>query len=120
MQLRQIMLPLLCAPLLCLAELAPEKTVEIELAAKKVHEECMDLTPGQNLLYRFEASGELDFNLHFHQGDKVTYLVKEKYSNYASSYEAEQENGFCLMWENSSSEPVKLQIGYQVDTPAAK
>jgi hypothetical protein len=117
MLLRSLLVPFFCLSLVAHAQ-QTEKSSEIILSAKKVHEECMDMTPGQTLKYRFVASAELDFNLHYHSGNEVTYAVNGKYSNYSNSYEAKAPNGFCLMWENKSSAPIKLQTTYQIETPA--
>jgi hypothetical protein len=45
----------------------------------------------------------------------VTYPLKGKYSNYSNIYVATQKNDFCLMWQNKTGEPVKLQTTYSVN-----
>ncbi|MGB8338829.1 MAG: hypothetical protein WCD07_04500 [Burkholderiales bacterium] len=117
--MRYLLLVVLVMPLMCHARQS-EKSIEVTLPAKQVHEECVDMTPGQTLRYRFESSAELDFNLHFHQGNDVTYPDKGKYSNYSSSYSAQQTNAFCLMWENQSGAAIKLQSTFQIESPTSK
>lgn len=104
----------LLLPFICQAQ-ANEKSIEVVLPEKKVHEECMPLSAGQTLTFNYEANAELEFNLHFHHGKAVTYPLKGKYSNYSNIYVATQKNDFCLMWQNKTGEPVKLQTTYSVN-----
>jgi hypothetical protein len=104
----------LLLPLICQAQ-PSEKSIEVILPVKKVHEECMELAVGKTLKFQYEANAELEFNLHFHHGKEVTYPLKGKYSNYSNSYTATQRNDFCLMWQNKTGEPVKLQSTYSVN-----
>ena len=77
----------------------------------------MELIPGQTLKFQYEANAELDFNLHYHHGKDVTMPMSGKYSNYSNTYVATQKNDFCLMWQNKSGGPVKLQTTYQIIVP---
>jgi hypothetical protein len=110
--MRYFMCLLSVIPLLAYAE---QKSIELVLPIKKMHEECIDMKPGQTLQYGFEASAELDFNLHYHQGKDVSYPAKGNYSKYSNTYTAQQMNAFCLMWTNKSGAQVTLQTTYQLD-----
>jgi hypothetical protein len=104
----------LLLPLLSHAQQA-EKSIEVMLPVKKVHEECMTLAAGQTLKFSYEANAELEFNLHFHHGNDVTYPLKGKYSIYSNAYVASEKNDFCLMWQNKSAAPVKLNTTFSVN-----
>ena len=41
-----------------------------------VAEECLHLAAGKSRTFEWTADGPLDFNIHFHRGDDVTYPVK--------------------------------------------
>jgi hypothetical protein len=112
--MRHLILLVLLSPLLSQAQQA-EKSIEVMLPVKKVHEECMALEVGQTLKFSYEANAELEFNLHFHHGKDVTYPLKGKYSNYSNAYNATEKNDFCLMWQNKSAAPVKLQTTFSVN-----
>ena len=105
---------LLLLPLISQAQ-PSEKSIEVVLPVKKVHEECMQLSVGQKLTFSYQANAELEFNLHFHQGKEVTTPMSGKYSNYSNTYVAEAKNDFCLMWQNKNSAPTKFQSTYRID-----
>lgn len=111
--MRKKLLWALLLPLICQAQVT-EKTIDVIVPVKKVHEECLAMAEGQTLTFRYEANAELDFNLHFHHGKEVTYPLKGKYSNYSNAYVATQKNEFCLMWHNKTGESAKLQTTYSV------
>lgn len=113
---RRILPVFLFLPLLCQAQ---QQSIDIVLPVKQVHEECLDMQAGQSLHYRFESSADLEFNLHFHHGNNVTYPDKGKYSNYSNSYVADQANTFCLMWENTGAAPAKLQSAFRLESARA-
>jgi hypothetical protein len=105
---------LLLLPLVCQAQQS-EKSIEVILPVKKVHEECMQLSVGQKLTFSYQANAELEFNLHFHQGKEVTTPLSGKYSNYSNTYAATEKNDFCLMWQNKNSKPTKFQTTFRID-----
>jgi hypothetical protein len=112
--MRNNILLVLLLPLLCQGQ-QTEKSVEINMPAKQVHEECIALSEGQTLKFSYEANAVLEFNLHFHHGKDVTYPLKGKYSIYSNTYLATQKNDFCLMWENKTGGIVKLQTTYRIE-----
>ncbi len=82
------------------------------------YEECIELQPGMVFDYYYDASDFVDFNIHYHGEDKVHYPVTKKGSmggkgtidpNTHDFYIEEQEF-YCLMWENVGEEPVKVSF----------
>ena len=41
-----------------------------------VAEECLRLEAGRSRVFEWKSDGPVDFNIHYHHGDKVTYPVK--------------------------------------------
>ena len=46
--------------------------VETTIEPTKVHEDCVDLSPDQVLDYTFESLRTLDFNIHWHEDNKIS------------------------------------------------
>lgn len=81
----------------------------------KVHEVCMDLTEGQNLMYFFKSTKTLNFNIHYHESEKVSFPVEEYPTNMGSDvFTAPVEQGYCMMWTNPNDDAVELDVRYEV------
>jgi len=73
------------------------------------HEECVHLEAGQSRRYYWRASGPVDFNIHFHDGDRVSYPVKrEAMRGDGGSFTAKDAEDYCWMWA-ARDRPVKLE-----------
>jgi len=69
------------------------------LAPGAGHEECVRLEAGQSRRYYWRASGPVDFNIHFHRGDAVTYPVKrEAMRGDGGTFTAQSSEDYCWMW----------------------
>ena len=78
-----------------------------------VHEDCLEMVPGQILDYSFEASKPVDFNLHCHEDDGVSYAIsKDGVSSDKGTFVCEKRQHYCLMWTNPGSETVSLTYSY--------
>ena len=111
----------LCLPALALS--AETDTVKDSVVApKKVLEECLDLKPGQVLHYRFQAEATLDFNVHYHEGEKVNFPYPQTALKTleAQHYTVQLPQTYCLMWKNTSDAPVKLNYVFRVEGSAEK
>ena len=98
----------------CSALLRKSET-EVTVDPAKIHEDCVDLFPGDVMVYSFRASGPVDFNIHFHSEGTVTYPVSEKnMSNSEGRFSPERKQFYCLMWTNRQTEPVRLTYTYHV------
>jgi hypothetical protein len=79
------------------------------IKASGIHEDCMELLPGQILEYSFEASKSLDFNIHYHEDREVVYGIKKNgISGDKGVFHSNKKQYYCLMWTNPGSEPVDL------------
>jgi hypothetical protein len=80
-----------------------------------IHEDCMELLPGQILEYSFEASKPLNFNVHYHEDHDVVYgITKDGVSGDKGTFRCEKKQYHCLMWTNPGSEPVDLFYSYSI------
>lgn len=80
-----------------------------------IHEDCMEMVPGQILDYSFEASKPVDFNLHFHEDKDVSYEIsKDRVSADKGTFVCKTKQHYCLMWTNPGPEPVSLNYSYLI------
>ncbi|MDG1995061.1 MAG: hypothetical protein P8J14_01075 [Emcibacteraceae bacterium] len=62
---------------LTLSAQAAEKKDRALVQPGKVHELCIALDFGQKLEYGFVSRRAMNFNIHYHEGDNVSYPVAE-------------------------------------------
>ena len=88
-------------------------TIEIKPAG--IHEECASMHRGQWIVYAFEASERVDFNVHYHASQKIFYPVeKPGITSDSGKYAPETEDIYCLMWTNPNKIPVSLNYRYEI------
>ena len=88
---------------------------EVIVDPSRIHEDCIDLFPGDVMVYSFRSSGPVDFNIHFHSEGTITYPVSEKnILNKEGKFSPERKQFYCLMWTNPQKEPVHLTYTYNV------
>lgn len=93
---------------------APSK-IEKSLEPKKAHEECITLSPPEELSYSFSSSSDVKFNLHYHVGKEVVYPVKrDKASSDKGTFKPASKQDYCLMWANGSEKPVTVKYEFEV------
>ncbi len=79
---------------------APKVMESYPLRAYALHEECLQLAPGDRLDYRFTSTAPVDFNIHYHEGRALIMpVVREKTREAAGVYPAPFNGEFCLQWE---------------------
>lgn len=72
----------------------------------------MKLATGERLDWRFEASGPVDFNVHYHDGPSVVMPVSRQASlGDAGIYVAAIPHDYCAMWEAG---PIGMRLDYRV------
>ena len=78
------------------------------------HEDCRAMMAGEAFSYRFEASGALDFNIHYHESGVVTKPVDLlSVKEHEGRFEAQTAQTYCLMWTGTSQEDVQLRYWVQ-------
>lgn len=71
----------------------------IRLGPYESYERCIELDPGDSLLYSYEASAEVRFDIHFHAGEKTQYPVYRDGSLSGSGvFTASQASEYCVYW----------------------
>ena len=92
----------------------------IELPAREVHEECVELAVGQRLSYTYSAGRALQFNIHSHAGDKIAYPVRKNARQVRAAYVPHKAQGYCLMWTNPGTKPVTLEYSFEIAAAPAR
>ena len=65
-----------------------------------IHEECVEMRPGDRLEYTFEATMPLAFNIHYHEGKAVVMPIsRDSTRTEAGIYAPSIPQTYCLMWE---------------------
>jgi hypothetical protein len=87
----------------------------VTIKPSKLHEECMEMMPGDALLYSFKTSNPVDFNIHYHEAGNIIYPVSQKNSSgEQGKFSAVKEQTYCLMWTNVQPKPVNLTYTFTV------
>jgi hypothetical protein len=77
---------------------------------RQIAEECFKLPARQTIGYSFEATGPVDFNIHFHRGTDIHFPVQAEQVRRADDrFTAPSTEEFCLMWTNPSSMVVTVR-----------
>jgi hypothetical protein len=81
------------------------------VAPGKFAEACGALVRGQAVRWSFESPAPLNFNIHYHVGEKVEYPVRrDAVARAEGTLEATLDQDFCWMWTNKGSAPLNLQV----------
>jgi hypothetical protein len=91
------------------------ESVSFSIKPSGQHEECYDLKPGIVMEYEFETSDFVNFNIHYHAGNKLKLPVHKKgvlmdegtVDPSKHTYYSSDTPSYCLMWINSNEEVVK-------------
>jgi len=66
----------------------------------ELHEECVQLTPEDRLVYRFTAQRPVAFNIHYHEGKTVIMPVtRDDVTTDDGTFRPLIAQDYCLMWE---------------------
>lgn len=88
-----------------------EKTVYIPPGSS--HEECIEIDKNSPLLYDFDSSKALTFDLHYHIGQQAFYPIPEQRRyNHASQFNPQYARKYCLQWVNNNQTLAKLSLQY--------
>lgn len=81
-----------------------------DVPARGFDEHCLKLEAGERIRYRFHATGDVDFNIHYHRGNDVHYPVRSSAIKTAdATFSAPQADDYCLMWERKSAGAVRIE-----------
>ena len=81
------------------------------VAPGKFLEICGKLNKAQPVNWQFSAGQPMNFNIHFHEGENVTYPAKvEAATAAAGQLKVASEQDYCWMWSNKSNQAVALKL----------
>ena len=83
---------------------------ELQIAKGKLKEACVDLKQGERIRWSFKADADTSFNIHYHEGEKVTYPAKK--DNIAADQgvlDVAVTQGYCWMWR-APHHPARVQV----------
>ncbi len=70
-----------------------------DLQPGAIAEECVRLEAGRSRAFEWASDGALDFNIHYHSGDKVSYPVKlGNQKKGQGRFTASASEDYCWMW----------------------
>jgi len=97
------------------------KGVQVMLEQSRSHEDCIELTSAELLHYSFKATRPVNFNVHYHEEDNVTFSVsKDNTISEEGTFTPEKKQFYCLMWTNVFPETVRLSYTYRVEKASVK
>jgi len=83
---------------------------EVQVAPGRFVEWCGKLRRGEKVQWRFDASGPLNFNVHYHQGKDVHFPSKQDAVAKADgTLDIASDQDYCWMWTNKSATPASLK-----------
>lgn len=81
------------------------------VAARKFVEVCGKLKKGQTVDWQFSSERPLDFNIHYHEGEKVAYPEKrETTSKSGGALLVAVAQDYCWMWTNRGMADASLTL----------
>ena len=84
---------------------------EHTIAPGQFAELCTRLGAGSEVQWAFTADPAVDFNVHYHVGDRVEYAAKTEGSRRAAgTTTASSPQDYCWMWTNRGASPATLKL----------
>ena len=77
----------------------------------KFVEVCGKIAAGSKVGWSFETEGAVDFNIHYHVGQKVEFPEKiAGIERKAGTLDASSTQDYCWMWKSAAPQPLKLKV----------
>jgi hypothetical protein len=77
-----------------------------------VAEECLRLEAGKSRTFEWSADAPVDFNIHYHRGNDVTYPVKANQQREGKGrFTASAGDDYCWMWTARGPTRVTGRLG---------
>ena len=78
----------------------PREVTGFRINPFELHEECLQMGPGDRLVYRFRAQRPVSFNIHYHEGKTVIMPVsRDDATEDDGTFRPLVAQDYCLMWE---------------------
>lgn len=89
--------------------------VKIQLPSSGTHEECLKLLQENEVVYSFEASHPLTFDIHYHDGTQIVdALAKKTIAALEATLKPEIVQEYCMTWSNHQPQAVQLKYQFQI------
>ena len=90
--------------------------VKIQLPSSGTHEECLKLLQENEVVYSFEASHPLTFDIHYHDGTQIVdAFAKKTIAALESTLQPEIAQEYCMTWSNHQPQAVQLNYQFQIN-----
>lgn len=74
------------------------------LGPAEVAENCVKMASGQEREFDWTSDAPVDFNIHWHDGDRVEYGVKiDRHWKGRGRFKAERDQDYCWMWSSAKT-----------------
>lgn len=84
---------------------------ELTVPATKFVEVCGKLPAGVTVAWAFDATGPLNFNIHFHEGKKVVFPAKQDgIPKSDGALHVKVDQNYCWMWSNKAAQAQTLKL----------
>ena len=103
------LLLLLAAPAFVADAPSSAQPFSATLEPKKMHEECVKLEAGEKRKYYWKSNAPVDFNIHYHEGNDVSYPVRrDGMRTDGGVFAAKIAQDYCWMW-TARDKPASLE-----------
>jgi len=90
--------------------------VKIQLPSSGTHEECLKLLQENEVVYSFEASHPLTFDIHYHDGTQIVdAFAKKTIAALEATLKPEIVQEYCMTWSNHQPQAVQLKYQFQIN-----
>lgn len=86
----------------------------VQIGAGKLVEVCTRLTRGQTIAWSFKSLTALNFNVHYHEGQKVVFPEKrDAVAELSGELKVPVDQDYCWMWSNKAGVATSLSVRLQ-------
>ena len=90
--------------------------VETQLPSLATHEECLKLLQENEVVYSFEASHPLTFDIHYHDGNQIVdAFAKKTIVTLEATLKPKIVQEYCMTWSNHQNQAVQLKYQFQIN-----
>jgi len=91
------------------------------LVANQTYESCIVITENKHLHYKFNSTQPLEFDIHYHENDKVHYSAPIKTYKFSKNvFTPTITRSYCMMWTNKNKKAVLLIHEHKIQSPSNK
>ena len=93
-----------------------DKKYVYTVGANRLHEECFPMKAGERLTFSFQSNEVIDFNIHYHNQNKVHYPLKiDRITELEKTVKVTENFDYCLMWKNNQNRMTTISYNFNVN-----